>query len=224
MKDCFSKELFATLKDMSANNNSQWYHENKSRVNDARKEVALFANELIPQIRKFDNTVGLFEGEKTMYRQFRDIRFSPDKSLLKTYFSTCICCAPMKQNGVPCYYLHIEETFCMIAGGVYGADKDSIKKIRDEIYYNIDEFNKIMNDKNFKKYFIGFDSDGKLKKAPKGYPNNWEYIEYLKNKHFTPSIYFPAQKAMEKNFKDYVLEVFHSLKDINAFFYKAINL
>lgn len=223
MNACFSKDFFDCLGDIRLNNNREWYHENKERINSARMEMENFANLLIPEVRKIDENVGIFDAKQTMYKQHRDIRFSKDKSPLKTYISSVIFNGNIKQNGLPCYYLHLEDGFCMISGGVYCPEKDNLKKIRDEIYYNIDEFKSIINKSYFKKYFDTIDSEDKLKSAPKGYSKDWSDIDLLKNKNFTPSHFCSIEKAQEKDFIEYVIDAYKSLADLNKFFFRAIN-
>ena len=223
MSTCFSKEFFQCLSDISQNNNSPWYHQNKERINFARKEMENFANILIPEVRGFDENVGLYDAKQTMYKQHRDIRFSKDKSPLKTYISSVIFNGNSKANVLPCYYLHLEKDYCMISGGVYSPEKDNLKKIRDEIFYNIDEFKSIINHKHFKKYFDTINSEDRLKTAPKGFPKDWPDIEIIKNKNFTPSHFCSIEKAQDKDFINYVIDAYKSLADLNKFFFKAMN-
>ena len=130
MSKCFSKDFFECLSDIRLNNNSTWYQENKVRVNSARKEMEEFANLLIPMVKNFDSNIGVYEAKKTMYRQHRDIRFSKDKSSLKTYISSVIFYGSDKKINTPCYYIHLEDGHCMIAGGMYRPERDDLRKIR----------------------------------------------------------------------------------------------
>lgn len=222
MKSYFSSEVFSSLMELRENNNRSWYSENKEKINSSRKELEEFVEELLPLIRKFDSKVEMIEAKKTMYKQHLDIRFKKDKTPFKTHYAAIICHGSIKQMGVPCYYIHIEEGFVMLATGVYSPDVVNLKKIRDEIYYNVDEFNSILNGKKFKKYYEGIDADEKLKNAPRGYPKDWEYIDYLKNKHFCPVHYCSTEKSMKDGFLEYVVEVFKASYEFNLFLSRAI--
>lgn len=223
MKTSFSKDFFELLKDLRLNNNRDWYLANKSRVVAARKEMEDFINLLIPQIRKFDKNISIIEPKDTMYRQNRDIRFSPDKSPYKSYISSVLFYGNKRLAGnYPCYYLHLEEGSGLIAGGVHAPDSLTLKKIREEIFYNVDEFKSIIKNKNFIKYFKTIDSEERLKTAPKGFPKDWADIDLLKNKDYCPGFFFSKEKAMEEGFMDYVLDVFKSVKDLNEFLFRAL--
>jgi len=223
MSICFSNDFFECLRDIRLNNNSSWYQENKDRVNSARKEMENFANILIPEVRGFDSNVGVYDAKRTMYKQHRDIRFSKDKSSLKTYISSVIFYGNDKKINTPCYYIHMEEGHCMIAGGVYNPERDDLKKIRDEIYYNVEEFESIIYNKTFKQYFDSINNEEPLKNAPRGYPKDWPQIDYLKNKNFTPTHFCSIERAKDKDFINYVLDVFKSIHDLNKFMFRAIN-
>ncbi|MFA6200372.1 MAG: DUF2461 domain-containing protein [Bacteroidales bacterium] len=223
MKTCFSQDVFDVLRDLRLNNNRDWYSENKERINAARKELEDFTNQLIPEVRKFDSNIGMYEAKKTMYKQHRDIRFTKDKSPFKLHFASVLCYGNLKQNGVPCYYIHIEEGHCMLAGGVYCPEKDNLKRIRDEIYYNVDEFKSIINSKSYSKYYNGIDSEEKLKMAPKGYPKDWTDIDLLRNKHFNCSHFCSIEQMEDKDFLNYVIDVFKATAELNKFLFRAIN-
>lgn len=223
MDTCFSKEFFELLKDLRLNNNGTWYQENKDSVNAARKEMEEFANLLIPGVKAFDTHIGVYDAKQTMYKQHRDIRFSKDKTPLKTFISSVIYYGNDKKVNIPCYYMHIEEGHCLIAGGIHHPEMADLKKIRDEIFYHVDEFEQIINDKTFKQYFNSINEEEPLKNAPRGYPKDWPQIDYLKNKNFTPSHYCSIEKAQDKDFINYVLEVYKALHPFNKFMFRAMN-
>ena len=75
-----------------------------------------------------------------------------------------------------------------VAGGIYMPDPDLLKKIRQEIYYNITEFKKILAEKEFVKYFRSIDDYEKMKNAPKDFPADFKDIDLLKFKSYTVSI------------------------------------
>lgn len=218
----FTQETIDLLRELRLNNNRNWYLENKDRVVLARKQMEDFANQLIYGVKKFDKNIGSYEGKQTMYKQHRDIRFSADKSPLKPYISSALFYGNTRLGGnLPCYYIHLEEGFCMLAAGVHSPDNTYLKQIRDEIYYNIVEFENIISEKTFKKYFPSIDSDNRLKNAPKGYPKDWKHIDYLKNKEICPSHFCSIEKIKEDDFLDYVLKAFKSAYQLNEFLFRA---
>ena len=224
MRTCFSREFFDTLRDIRLNNNRDWYLVNKSRVSDARNEMEEFANSLIPLVRKFDKNIGQLDAKETMYKQHRDIRFSPDKTPYKSYISSVLFYGSKRMGGnIPCYYLHLEDRSGMIAGGVHAPEPQTLKKIREEIFYNVDEFKSIINKKEFVKYFKTINSEDRLKTAPKGFPKDWEDIDLLRNKEYCPAFFFDIDKAMDKDFLYFVEDAYKSIRDLNEFLFRAIS-
>lgn len=223
MKTGFSKDFFELLRDIRLNNNRDWYLLNKQRVNEARKEMEDFANLLIPQVRKFDKNIEIIDAKDTMYRQNRDIRFSQDKSPYKSYISSVLFYGNKRLGGnIPCYYLHLEDGSGMIAGGIHAPETTTLKKIREEIFYNVDEFKSIINNKEFLKYFPSINSEERLKTAPKGFPKDWKDIDLLRNKEYCPAFFFSVEKAMEEGFLDFVLDAYKSMKSFNEFLFRAL--
>jgi TIGR02453 family protein len=220
----FIKEsLYATLLELKENNNRDWYHANKAKVEAARAQLEALVNGLLPQVRAFDSNVGIWEAKNTLYRQARDIRFSQDKSPYKTHFAANICYGNVRDHNLPCYYIHFEDNHCMLAGGVAFPMNDNLKKIRDEIYYNFEEFDSIVKSKEIKKYFSGLDSDYCLKTAPKGYPKDCQAIDYLKHKNFIFSIVIDEQETLLAGFENRVVDIFYSMRLFNQFLFRALS-
>ena len=100
---------------------------------------------------------------------------------------------------------------------------DRLKAIRSDIYENTDEFKKIINNKNFKKYFKEITSENKLKTAPKGFPKDFEDIDLLRHKHYTVIKYITEDLITSDKFTDEVRETFKALYPFNSFINEAIN-
>lgn len=90
-----------------------------------------------------------------MFRIYRDVRFSKDKSPYKTHFGAHVTAAAKKSeiHTKAGYYLHLEPGETMLAGGAYLPESQWLKAIRQEIAYNTAEFNGILNGKEFKQFF-----------------------------------------------------------------------
>ena len=168
---------------LKENNNREWFQANKNLYEEARSDFEYFAESLIPVVQSFEPRITNLAVKETMFRIYRDVRFSKDKTPYKTYFGSYI--APGGRKSIYCgYYMHIEPGNCFLAGGAYSPQSEYLKNIRSEIYYNLKEFEEILNDAIFKKTF-GQIVGEKLKRPPKGFPAEFEGVELLKFKDFT---------------------------------------
>ncbi len=218
----FSESLFATLRELNENNHKEWFDKNKARIDAERKNFELFLDEIISQLREMDKTIGFQSAKSCMYRMYRDTRFSKDKTPYKTHIAGFIACGGNKNHGMPGYYIHLEDTGSCAGAGVYMPEPDNLKKIRSEIYYNIQEFKEIISGKEYRKLFDGFWNADKLKKAPQGFSQDFPDIELLKHKNFATVHNFSNKEVLDKSFLENVLHVLHTSVPLNQFFYRAI--
>lgn len=216
------KNVLPFLYTLKENNNRDWFQANKNLFDTAKKEVEDFVNYLIPQIAGFDPAIGNLEAKKTMFRIYRDVRFSKDKTPYKTYFGSYI--APGGRKSVYAgYYLHIEPGAAFLAGGSHCPLGEHLKKIRSEIYFNASELKAIMNSPDFKNYFKGIEGE-KLKRPPVGFPKDFPDIELLKFKDFTLFHRFEDARLAAADFNEFSLEVFQKMKPFNDFINKALGI
>ena len=115
----------------------------------------------------------------------RDTRFSKDKSPYKTNFGAFIVPGG-KKSGNAGYYFHLDPEGTFAGGGVYHPEVHILKKVRNEIFENGEEFRNIIEDKEFRDRF-GEMYDDRLKTPPKGFPKDYEHIDLLKYKSYIVS-------------------------------------
>ena len=173
------------LRELSANNNRDWFQLNKAKHDEARNNVLEFTSEVIKGLSETDSSISpVLDPKNCVMRIYRDVRFSKDKTPYKTNFGAGVSSQGKNFNG-PGYYLHIQPEQSFLAGGCWLPEADMLKSIRQEIDYNAKEFRTIIGNYAFKKYFGPPDAEYKLKTVPKGYPVEHPEIEYLKLKSFT---------------------------------------
>src|SRR5476651_1290249 len=108
---------FSFLADLAANNNREWFTDNKKRFEEARDNVIAFTAELIKELHRFDKSITLdSDPKKCVMRIYRDIRFSKDKTPYKDNFGVSLPTKGLKGGGAE-YYLHITPGASFIAGG-----------------------------------------------------------------------------------------------------------
>jgi len=202
--------IFEFLKELSANNNREWFNAHRDQYEKAREEYESLLSVLISRISLFDESIHGIQAKDCTYRIYRDTRFSTDKTPYKTHFGGYINAHGKKSNHCG-YYFHIEPGNCLLAGGSYCLPPNILKAVRQAIYDNIEEYRSIIESEDFKRYFpvIG---DTFLKNAPKGFPKDYKYIDYLKCKDYTCCCYEPDDFLITPDFLDRTSDIFRQVK------------
>lgn len=210
-----SNSTLQFLKDLNKNNNREWFSENKDRYLSAQANVAEFVELLIEETGKFDAEIQKLDAKKTMFRIYRDTRFSLDKTPYKTNFGASLGMG--KGNRISGYYLHIEPQKSFLAGGVYHPESAVLKKIRAEIAANQEEFLAILNQNEFRNNFRGLSVEDKLKRVPAGYDKDHPMAEFLKLKSFNVIHPISDEALMSETAASDFTKVFKSIKPLNDF-------
>lgn len=208
------------LAKLKKNNNTEWFHANKAEYESAKKEFINFVTKLIPKIAQFDDTLKTLNPKDTLFRINRDIRFSKDKNPYKTNFGAYMVNGGRKSPYAG-YYLHMEPNESFISGGIYMPQPDVLKSLRKEIYYNITDFKKIIENKEFKKVF-GEIQGTKLTNAPKDFPKDFEDIELLKFKDYYVWHKLNDSDFEKNNFLDEIISEYKLLLPLSQFMNKAV--
>lgn len=206
------------LSDLKVNNNREWFTANKARYTAAHAEFLAFTDALIAGIARFDPGIAHYTAKDCVFRIYRDVRFSKDKSPYKTHFGAHVTAAPKKSeiHTRAGYYLHLEPGGTFLAGGAYLPESKWLKAIRQEIAYCTEEFTGILNDRDFKKYFGGIEGE-KLTRSPKDYPADHPAIEWLKHKSFLASHACTDEQVLSDGFLRHCADVFQALHPFDQF-------
>lgn len=210
-----SNSTLQFLKDLNKNNNREWFSENKDRYLAAQANVAEFVELIIEETGKFDAEIQKLDAKKTMFRIYRDTRFSLDKTPYKTNFGASLGMG--KGNRISGYYLHIEPQKSFLAGGVYHPESAVLKQIRAEIAANQEEFLAILNQNEFRNNFRGLSVEDKLKRVPAGYDKDHPMAEFLKLKSFNVIHPISDEALMSETAAPDFTKVFKSIKPLNDF-------
>lgn len=210
-----NKKIIEFLKELSANNNKLWFEENKSKYEEARNSFLEFISVVIKQISAIDPSISCVDAKDSIYRIYRDVRFSLDKTPYKKHFASHINVKGRKSfySG---YYLHIEPNNCLIAGGVYCAPNNVLFRLRKAILENIDEYKLIVENSEFRKYFAEVGEE-KLKAVPRGVNKSDENIGYVMCRDFTfwhkvPDDFFTDEKVFDR-----LMDIFIQIKRYSDF-------
>ncbi|MDD4602681.1 MAG: DUF2461 domain-containing protein [Bacteroidales bacterium] len=215
------KMVLDFLLQLQENNNREWFQKNKAMYEEAMEEVESFVGSILPEMAGFEPALQFLTPKDCMFRIFRDMRFSKDKSPYKINIGAFMSYAGRKRCG-PGYYMHLQPGESFLSAGIYMPDPESLRKIRKEIYYQIKEFKTILENKKLKKYCGGLDEIEKTKLAPKDFPKDFPEIDLLKNKHFTVSTLLTEKMILDEKFKATVVDIFHVMQPLNLFLKRAL--
>jgi uncharacterized protein (TIGR02453 family) len=210
-------ETLQFLSDLKQNNHREWFQAHKPDYDKARKNFEEFASALLENLKSFDKALQNIEVKQCLFRIYRDVRFSPNKEPYKTHFGVYFGKNGGKNSDLAGYYFHLDPDESFFGGGIYMPQPEYLKTIRKEIFYQIDEFNGIINAPSFKNYYDGIEEIEKLKKAPADFPADFPEIELIKNKHFFSSHYYNPQDTFNDNYINYVTEGFRAVKPLVDF-------
>ncbi len=197
----FGSTFFEFLEDLKANNNNQWFNANKERyIDEVRTPLQQFVLDFAPQLKKISphfiadpRTVG-----GSIFRVYRDIRFSKDKTPYKTHAAAQFRHKAGKDVHAPGFYLHLSPGEVFAGFGLWHPDSPALLKIRNTIVSTPGEWEKVVQGKNFKsKCSMGGAS---LKRPPKGFDSEHPLIEDLKRKDFICQINFTQREASSSGF------------------------
>lgn len=205
------------LKELKINNNREWFAENKSWYNQVRAEFEFLSKDFILEISKFDEEIKHVEVKDCIFRIYKDIRFSHDKTPYKTHFGVFVASAGGRKSQRGGYYLHLDPDGCFVAVGVWSPEPNLLKALRQSVYDNIDELNEIRNNPEFSKYFIDFFDEDKLKTVPKGFPKDFPDAELLKLKHYMVEYKLEDALREKEDFVQQVAEVAKTAYPLNRF-------
>jgi uncharacterized protein (TIGR02453 family) len=210
------------LKDLKKNNNKPWFEKNKSVYLDAKEDIDQFTRQVIDGLGKIDADITPLTPRDCLFRIYRDVRFSKDKTPYKTNMG-----ASFNKGGkkVPTagYYFHCEPGDNMAGGGLWMPMSPELNKVRQEIDYNFEEWKKITGHRNFKKIFpSGVEGIDLLARPPKGYDAENPAIEFLKMKSFIVSRSFTDAELQSKSLLKEVLKTFESMKPFIAFINRSM--
>jgi uncharacterized protein (TIGR02453 family) len=215
------QKVLSFLTELNLNNNREWFTENKASYDEVRNDFMSTIDQIILGLGTRHPEFLQIKAKDTIFRIYRDVRFSKDKLPYKTHFGAFITPGGRKSN-LGGFYLHVEPGNSFLAGGVYHPQPDDLKAIRSEIYFNLTEFEEIVNESNFKALFGEIRGD-KLKRPPVGFPKDFPGIEYLQFKDFTVLHPLSDQELFHENFIEKALTVFESMSRFNSFLNRGMD-
>ena len=198
------KKTFSFFKTLNKNNNREWFTEHKPEFKSIEADVKNFYTALFENLQKHDDV-----DKMKMFRIYRDVRFSKDKTPYKTHFGGSFGRTKPRLRGG--YYLHIAPGDSFIATGFWEPNKEDLFRIRKELELDAVEFRKIITSKKFKGVW-GDLVGNEVKTAPKGFNKEHADIDLIRKKQFIFTKKFSDAEVTSPNFLNEVLGGFKAIR------------
>ena len=210
------------LEKLAKNNNKAWFDEHRDEYAQAKEDFEEVVTSLINEMTVLEPMMRDQKPKDIVFRIFRDVRFSKDKTPYKAHFGAYFSKGGRKYEGAG-YYLHLEPGGKSFAGGgLWLPEPKLLKAVRQEIDYNYPEFKNILGEKSFKKLYKNLSGE-QLKTLPQGYSADNPAIEFLKMKSFTAGHNFDDKQITSSNFIKKCMEAFTALQPLVDFLNRAID-
>ena len=206
-----NKATLKFLKDLSKNNNREWFLTHKDQYLIAQANALEFFDKLISKMNTHDR-IQTTSGKEALYRIYNDVRFAKDKTPYNPRFAGSLKRQKPELRGG--YYLWIAPGHSRLGCGFTYPNSDDLKRIRLDILHNYKTWNKLLKTKAIQNTFGEMRGD-KVKTAPKGFSKDHPAIHLLRYKQFWFEHPFTDSEVQAPNFME---TVNRSFKNIRPFF------
>jgi uncharacterized protein (TIGR02453 family) len=211
------------ISELTLNNNKSWFDENRRQFEAAKADFEDLVKNIISSFGEIDADIAPLAAKNCIFRQYRDIRFSKDKTPYKQHMGASFDRGG-KKSGFAGYYLHIEPgNKSMAGGGIWMPEAAQLKKIRQEIDYSWEEFSGLITGPQFKKIYGDLEQgEYKLTREPKGYDKENPAIEYLKLKSLVAVQPLTDEDLLSKDLLKKITAAFTSLMPVIKFINRSL--
>jgi len=222
----FPEETFRFLSDLRNNNNREWFGNNKDR----------YENFVVEPVTRFIDAVGEFlpavsdayiadirRNGGTMFRIYRDTRFSRDKRPYKENVGCQFRHTTGKNAHAPGFYVHIAPTEVFLGGGIWKPDNRTLDNIRTRIIGNPEQWSDVISDTAFSNYFGNVQGE-RLKRPPRGFDPGNMHIEDLKLKSYFALRHVTPESVMTPDFINEVEKAFTNAMPLMRFITSALEI
>jgi len=197
-------DVITFYKELSENNTREWFEPQKKRFKSLELEIKQYAEEIKNNLNETDE----IEHAK-IFRIYRDVRFSKNKTPFKTHFGISFYRKKPDLRGG--YYIHISPGDSFIATGFWNPDKDDLYRIRKEMEVDAKEFREIINEDDFKFHWGNLQGE-EVKTAPKGFSKEHPDIDIIRKKQFLFIKKFTDKDVLARNFSEQIITKFKAIR------------
>lgn len=219
------EDFYRFFEDLSQNNERAWFNENKARYHESVvNPISEFIVYMAPRLEAI--SPHYIANPKphggSMFRIYRDTRFSRDKTPYKTHAGVQFRHKAGKDAHAPGFYVHLAPEGVFFGGGVWLPPNPVLNRIRDYIVDNANAWGRIRNSK--KVLGSGGIRGDSLKRPPRGFDAEHPHIEDLKKKSFYVATEVSAATSLRPDFADQVTDGFKLAAPMMHFITDALEL
>lgn len=212
----FSKDALSFLGRLKRNNRREWFNARKDEYDAVvRQPMLAVLEQLAVDMRAIAPELQV--GPKSMYRIYRDVRFSENKQPYKTHVAASFWHRTLGKGGGAGMYFHIEPDGVWIGGGMYAPETPQLHRVREHIAENVRQFRSIVESSRFRRTLDGGLEGEQLQRVPRGFSKDHEAADYLRYRQFLAGKEFPASFATGPKFYPGMLDVFRTIAPLIRF-------
>ena len=211
----FTPKSLSFLRSLKRNNKREWFHERRDQY-DAHCRAPMIAI-----IERFAGDLPAFapdlvaDPKVSLFRQFRDTRFSGDKTPLKTHVGATFPNRTLgRLNGAGLYF-EVAPTWVWIGGGLWAPDTSQLQLVREHIARNHRRLDAIVKSSGFKK--IGGLQGDRMTRVPRGFAKDHPAAAYLTYRQFLGYREDPAAFATSATFYKQLLGTMKTIVPLVTF-------
>ena len=198
------KEVLSFFKKLEKNNNREWFEINKPEFKRIEAEVKHFGQQLKEALEATEHI-----DRVKLFRVYRDVRFSKDKTPYKTHFGISM------HREKPCYrggyYVHLKPNENFAAVGFWDPNKEDLLRIRKELELDPSEFRELMQESDFKNTWGDLEGE-EVKTAPKGFSKEDPNIDLIRKKMFLFRKKYSDKEVLSPNFLEQLAQDFRTVR------------
>ncbi len=207
---CFSPRTLTFLRGLKRNNDRAWFAERKDQYErDVRAPMVALVERLAGDLRRFAPDL-VASPKVSLYRIYRDTRFSEDKSPFKTQVGAFFPHRDLPKHRGAGLYLEIGPAGALVAGGIYMPQPSELLTLRQHVAANHSRFRTLVESPLFRKT-VGPVTGERLRRVPRGFPADHPAAEYLKLRQFLGMRDYPAAFATDRAFYREVVKLFERM-------------
>lgn len=212
----FAPEGLAFLRALKRNNNRDWFRARKDRYELLlRAPMVALIERLADDLREFAPDL-VADARTSLYRVYRDTRFSEDKAPLKTHVAAVFPCRGLLKHQGAGLYLEVAPQWVWAGGGMYAPETAQLQAVREHIASNLRRLRALVESPGFRRT-VGRLEGEQLQRVPRGFARDHEAAAYLKYRQFLAGRQFPASFACSPRFYSGVLRVFKQVAPLTRF-------
>ena len=217
----FSKDALTFLTRLKRNNRREWFNARRDEYETViRQPMIAIVERLAVDMRGI--APELHVSPKSIYRIYRDVRFSENKQPYKTNVAASFWHRELGKGGGAGMYFHVALDGVWIGGGMYAPETPQLHKVREQISANLRHFRSIVESPEFKRSLDGGLEGEQLTRVPRGFPKDHEAAGYLRYRQFLAGREFPARFATDAKFYNGMLDVYRRIAPLIRFLNESL--